>query len=98
VFAQLQRTVDLLPASRHALVSVMAVARRWALGAAQDAVADGRLDAAEDVFLLELEELKQMMTGEWNSADQIRPIVEQRRAQQMAWAVVQPPEVIVDEV
>ncbi len=96
VFDQLQRIVDLLPASREALVTVMAVARRWALGAAQEAVNDGRLAAVEDVFLLELEELKQLMTGEWSSPEQVRPIVERRRSEQAAWAGQEPAEVVED--
>jgi hypothetical protein len=96
VFGQLQQIVDLLPASREALVTVIAVARRWALGAAQEAVNDGRLAAIEDVFLLELEELKQLMTGEWNSPEQVRPIVERRRAEQAAWAGQEPAEVVED--
>jgi hypothetical protein len=94
VFAQLQQIVALLPASREALVTVMAVARRWALGAAQEAVNDGRLGAVEDVFLLELEELKQVMTGEWSSPAQVLPIVERRRAEQVAWAMLEPAEVV----
>jgi len=48
VFSQLQRTVDLLPTSRDALVTVIAVARIWALGAAQETVADGRVRDVED--------------------------------------------------
>jgi hypothetical protein len=94
VFSQLQQIVDLLPPSREALVTVMAVARHWALGAAQEAVNDGRLATVEDVFLLELEELKQIMTGEWSSPQQVRPVVEQRRAEQAAWAGQEPAEVV----
>lgn len=94
VFAQLQQIVALLPASREALVTVMAAARRWALGAAQEAVNDGRLAAAADVFLLELEELKQLMTGEWHSPEQVLPVVERRRAEQAAWAALEPAEVV----
>lgn len=96
VFNQLQAAANLLPASRDALVTVIAVARIWALGAAQETVADGRLGAVDDVFLLELEELKQVMTGEWSSAEQVLPLVEQRRAQQIVWAATEPPEVIED--
>ena len=96
VFSQLQAAANLMPASRDALVTVIAVARIWALGAAHETVADGRLGAVEDVFLLELEELKQVMTGEWSSAEQVRPLVEERRAQQVAWAATEPPEVIED--
>lgn len=96
-FEQLQQIVALLPASRAALVAVMAAARHWALGAAHEAAADGRLAAIEDVFLLELEELKQMMTGEWSSPAQVQLIVRERRAQQMTWAAQAPPEVIEAE-
>lgn len=96
VYGQLQQIVDLLPASREALVTVMAVARRWALGAAAEAVNDGRLTAVEDVFLLELEELKQIMTGEWSSPEQVLPIVERRRSEQAAWAGQEPAEVVVE--
>ena len=96
VFSQLQAAANLMPSSRDALVTVIAVARVWALGAAQETVADGRLGAVEDVFLLELEELKQVMTGEWSSAEQVFPLVEERRTQQIAWAATEPPEVIED--
>lgn len=97
VFAQLQQIVALMPASREALVTVMAAARHWALGAVQEAIHDGRLTAVDEVFLLELEELKQIMTGEWNSAEQVLPIVRQRRAQQAAWAALEPAEVVAGE-
>jgi len=93
-FSQLQQIVDLMPPSREALVTVMAVARHWALGAALEAVNDGRLPAVEDVFLLELEELKQVMTGEWSSPEQVLPLVERRRAEQAAWAGQEPAEVV----
>lgn len=94
--AQLQRLVDLLPASREALVTVMAVARAWALGVAQEAMVDGRLQIAQDVFLLELEELKQISTGEWNSPEQVLPIVESRRSQQAAWTQEAAPEIVAE--
>jgi hypothetical protein len=94
VFDQLQQIVALMPASREALVTVMAAARHWALGAAQEAVHDGRLTAAEDVFLLELEELKQIMTGEWHRPEQVLALLEQRRAEQAAWATLEPAEVV----
>lgn len=94
VFDQLQQIVGLMPASREALVTVMAAARHWALGAAQEAVHDGRLTAADDVFLLELEELKQIMTGEWHRPDQVLSLLDARRAEQAAWALLEPAEVV----
>jgi hypothetical protein len=78
-FQQVQQLAELVAEGQAALVNVIAAARYWALGAGHEAVADGRLAAVGDVFLLELEELKQMMTGEWHSAGQVRSVVEDRR-------------------
>lgn len=44
----------------------LAGTRIWAVAAAQETVADGRIAQPGDIFLLELEEVKQLMTGEWN--------------------------------
>lgn len=96
VFEQLQQIVDLLPASRAALVTVIAAARQWSFGAAQEGLADGRLLAAEDVFLLQLEELKQLMTGELNDPAQVQGLVAERRAEQARWAEQEPPEIVQD--
>lgn len=81
-FDQMQRLAELLVASRKVVVTVMAMARRWALAAAAEAMADGRLAGQDDVFLLELEELKQMMTGEWVHPERVLALVEQRRTEQ----------------
>lgn len=93
-FRQLQQLVDVLPGCRNALVLAMATARFWALGAAREAMADGRLLAVEDVFLLELEELKQMMTGEWSNVEQVRPLVEERRHQYEIWYGIEAPDLL----
>jgi pyruvate,water dikinase len=65
----------------HALAFVWAGTRRWALAAAKEALVDGRLQAVDEVFFFELEEIKQMMTGEWNirSLDEIRATLAQRQ-------------------
>jgi hypothetical protein len=34
------------------------------------------------------------MTGEWNSPEQVLPVVERRRAEQTAWAEMEPAEVV----
>jgi hypothetical protein len=39
------------------------------LAAAKEAGADGRVPQIDDIFFFELEEIKQMMTGEWNISD-----------------------------
>ena len=91
LFEQLQRQAALLEDCRGTLVTVVDAARYWALGAAGEATADGRLASTDQVFLLELEELKQMMTGEWSSPEQVRPIVLARGEQQAKWQAQQPP-------
>jgi hypothetical protein len=67
----------------HALAYTLAATRRWALAAGHEAMADKRLLTATDAFLYELEELKEMMTGEWNVSDrdEIQAVAAQRRTQ-----------------
>ncbi|MEA3336200.1 MAG: hypothetical protein U9R25_09850 [Chloroflexota bacterium] len=81
LFQALQVLVEQLSASREALVTVMDASRTWALAAAREGIADGRLLAEEEVFLLELEELKQMMTGEWSNPAQVHPLVQSRKGE-----------------
>ena len=59
--------------ARDVLERALAASRRWCQAAADEGAADQRLDYPEEIFLLELEEVKQMMTGEWHSRSQIRP-------------------------
>lgn len=70
----------------HALGYIWAGTRRWALAAAKEAMVDGRLQSPDEVFLFELEEIKQMMTGEWNvsALDGIRATVSRRQAEHAA--------------
>jgi hypothetical protein len=67
----------------HALAYTLAATRRWALAAGHEAMADKRLLTATDAFLYELEEFKEMMTGEWNVSDrdEIQAVAAQRRTQ-----------------
>ena len=78
---QVEQLAALLPRVHDAVVIVAAAARYWVSGAANEALADGRLQSADEVFLLELEELKQMMTGEWSNVAHVRPLVEARQAE-----------------
>ncbi|MCO6452342.1 MAG: hypothetical protein J5I90_16305 [Caldilineales bacterium] len=82
----IRRTLSLvqeaLPAHAHArdaLAYALAAARHWVLTAAKEGVRDGRLLSLDEVFWLELEEIKQMMTGEWHSREQVEPIIKQRK-------------------
>jgi hypothetical protein len=65
--------------ARDALAYVLAAARHWARAAADEAVADGRIQRFDEIFMLEIEEIKQMMTGEWHSRAQIDPLLIDRR-------------------
>jgi hypothetical protein len=68
---------ELLPLAREAmraadvawdgLVMLMAAAQRWAAAAAREALLAGLIARAEEVLYLELEELKQVATGEWHA-------------------------------
>ncbi|HRJ42642.1 MAG: hypothetical protein KJZ86_24280 [Caldilineaceae bacterium] len=82
------RSLQLLQSEAlHAFGYLLAGTRVWALAAGNEAAADGRLLDPQDVFLFELEEIKQMMTGEWNvtSTDEIHARVESRRADYARW-------------
>ncbi|RME43277.1 MAG: hypothetical protein D6791_15835 [Chloroflexi bacterium] len=64
---------------RDALARVLAATRRWSIAAAEDALKDGRLRARSEIFRLELEEVKQILTGEWHSRGKVAPALERRR-------------------
>jgi pyruvate,water dikinase len=53
----------------HVHAYTLAGTRIWALAAGREAMSDGRLPAVDDIFFYELEEAKEMMTGEWNISD-----------------------------
>ena len=80
----LRRARDLTRAADLAwdgLVIVMAVAQRWAQVTAHEALAAQLIFRPADALFLELEELKQIATGEWHrgDADQVQAEVAQRR-------------------
>ncbi len=84
----------------HALAYIWAGTRTWALAAAREAMVDGRLRDVQEVFSFELEEIKEMMTGEWNisSLDEIHATCARRRAELAAWREENAPEILIDEV
>lgn len=71
----------------HAYAYVLAGTRRWALAAANEAMADGRLTSQDDVFFFELEQVKEMMTGEWNisAVAEIQAHAREQRARYAEW-------------
>ncbi len=66
----------------NAIAYITAGTRRWALAAGREAMTDQRLESPTDVFFYELEEIKQMMTGEWNvsAMEAIRQTAADRQA------------------
>jgi hypothetical protein len=83
----LRGLVALQSETLHALSSILAGTRRWALGAAREGMLDNRLRQVSDIYTFELEEIKQMMTGEWNisSIKEIHERSDKRRAQAALW-------------
>jgi len=83
----------------NAFSYLLAGARTWALAAGQEASADARLLDTQDIFLFELEEIKQLMTGEWNvtHTDEIRRRVEERRLQYAGWPARRAPAAFFDD-
>ncbi|MEM7133065.1 MAG: hypothetical protein AAF702_42580 [Chloroflexota bacterium] len=66
-----------------AFAYILAGSRRWIQAAAQEAMSDGRLQSRDEAFYFQLEELKEMMTGEWNvsNTDEIRARLAERQAE-----------------
>ena len=83
----------------HALAYVWAGTREWAKAAAREAAHDGRLQEEEEVFFFQLEEIKQMMTGEWNISDlgDIHATALERRRQAEEWRTLHAPPMLIDE-
>ncbi|RIK33436.1 MAG: hypothetical protein DCC55_34935 [Chloroflexi bacterium] len=83
----------------HAFAYILAGARRWALAAARDAMADQRLLAVDDVFFFEPEEMKEMMTGEWNvsSQSEIQATARRRESEYKRWQKAEAAELLIGE-
>lgn len=79
------RTADV---AWDSLTLVMAAAQSWAGAAARETLAAGLIARPSDVLYLELEELKQVATGEWHAGD--REEVQAAVSQRIGEAPVQP--------
>ncbi len=66
--------------AREGLAYVLAAARHWALAAADEGAGDGRIHHPDEIFMLEIEEIKQMMTGEWHSRRHVESLIGERKA------------------
>ncbi len=84
---QLRQCLELQSKALHVHAYTLAGTRIWALAAGREAMTDKRLLAEGDVFFYELEEMKQMMTGEWNisATDNIRATAGRRQQEYQAW-------------
>jgi pyruvate,water dikinase len=94
----LRRLLPLQSRALDAVAFMFAGTRRWALAASHEAMGDRRILHEEDVFFFELEEMKQMMTGEWNVSDahEIQAAAAQRKAAHAALAATGPDLLIGD--
>ena len=100
---QLQRARQMLRLQSQALDAyayILVGTRIWVHGAATEAMSDGRMSSTEDAFHYELEEIKQMMTGEWNISDLdgIHALAQERRGQHQANLGVRPMELLIGDV
>lgn len=89
----LRQSLRLQSQAMDALAYLLSGTRNWALAAGAEAMDDGRLLSVDDVFLFELEEVKRLMTGEWNVSDQakIQALASERRAEQAMVSSAAPP-------
>lgn len=89
--AQVQALFTAQAAAQEGVALVMAAARRWCLAAAQESRRNDRIDQDAHIFLLELEEIKQLMTGEWHSREQVQRRLRPRLAESQAPAALPAP-------
>jgi pyruvate,water dikinase len=83
----------------NATAYILGGTRRWALAAGREATTDGRLNEAEEVFFYELEEIKQMMTGEWNisAIEEIRATAARRRQEYAVARQMMPGDLLIGD-
>jgi pyruvate,water dikinase len=96
---QIRRWLPLQSRALNAYAYVLAGTRFWALAAGREAMSDKRLLAEDDVFFYELEEVKEMMTGEWNVSDRagIQATAAERKARWQASQTVVPGELLIGD-
>jgi hypothetical protein len=84
---QVRQCLALQSKALHVHAYTLAGTRIWALASGREAMGDKRLLAENDVFFYELEEMKQMMTGEWNISDtaNIHATAAQRKLDYQFW-------------
>lgn len=103
---QLHRWLEQIPSllalqsqSLQSFSYVQAGTRMWTKAAAQEAMGDNRLHKPDDIFFFELEEVKEMMTGEWNisATNEIRQLAIQRRQEFNLWIGEKPTALLLND-
>ena len=96
---ELRVLVPLQSRALDAFAWVLAGTRRWVWGAGREAMSDKRLTDLDVIFFYELEEIKQMMTGEWNISDRHRIVstADKRKADYELWRVATAPDLMIGE-
>lgn len=96
---QLRSLLLLQSQALHAFAYIIAGTRAWALAAAREAQSDQRLVQVDDVFFFQLEEVKQMMTGEWNisSRQEIQTTCNKRKADYARWQQETAPALLIGD-
>ena len=96
---QIRQALPVQSRALSALAYLLAGTRRWALAAAREAMSDKRLLEQESVFMFELEEVKQMMTGEWNVSDtrDIQATAQKRTVGYNQWCAAEAPVLMIGE-
>jgi pyruvate,water dikinase len=96
---QMQALLTMQSQALHAFAHMLAGTRQWALAAAREALIDHRITAPDAIFFYEVEEVKEMMTGEWNISDRggIRATAEARQQALAGWRRTSPPALIWGE-
>ena len=69
IIEQMRTLLTLQSGALHAAAYILAGTRRWALAAGREALVDQRITTLDDIFFYAVEEVKEMMTGEWNVSD-----------------------------
>jgi pyruvate,water dikinase len=93
LLAHLDMLLTMQSDALHAFSYILAGTREWAIAAGREALTDHRITALEAIFFYELEEVKEMMTGEWNVSDlsAIHATAAARRTAWEGWRAASPP-------
>ena len=97
--AQMQALLPMQSQALHAISYMLAGTRQWALAAAREALIDHRITTPDAIFFYEVEEVKEMMTGEWNISDRggIHATAETRQQALAGWRRTPSPALIWGE-